>query len=264
MTKDERWTYMIQHLRQQGRASVKSLSEKLGVSNETIRKDLEALEDQQLVKRYFGGAMPVEQPTKQPVELYDPSLASRMALFMDQKQAIAQLAASIIEPNDVVVLDASTTTMCMVPFIPRNQDVSVITNSYSILNSLIGFDDVNVFLTGGYLRRSSTSLLGQAAVHALDGYNANTVFMSGRAVSIGRGLMDPRDDEVEIKRKFLSISNKAYLLADSSKFTLVSSITTCPIDRFAAIISDDLLDPRIAEQIREMGIELILAHIERI
>jgi DeoR/GlpR family transcriptional regulator of sugar metabolism len=241
-----------------GSVQVSELANRFGISKETIRKDLDYLEKIGIIRRSFGGAIALQKNSSQSsVDTdSDPSINSRSVYNIQQKIAIAKFAVSFIMPNYTIILDASTTTLQMIQFLPRDYDLMVITNSLSAITELAKIDGLTVVSTGGELRKKSTSFLGKACTLSLDCYNVDQLFLSGKAVMPNKGLMDPIEREVEVKRKFISISRESFLLADSNKFNKLGPITDCPIETFKAVISDRSLDDLTAKELESRGVKV--------
>ena len=127
----------------------------------------------------------------------------------------------------------------MVSMLPNDKNITVVTNSLAVLNELLGTDGINAVSVGGTLRRESTSLLGYLSGVNMEEFNINKTFMSGNAISVERGLMDPSMEEAAFKKKLIAASEEVILLADNHKFTRLSTYKVCAIDAFDEIITDN-------------------------
>jgi len=257
MLKEERRRRIMELLFDSKCLKSSELSEIFNVSQETIRKDLEYLDESGLLKRTFGGALSVSADyNSNSLDIIDPSLEDRTVAKQMEKDDIARFAATLIEPKDTIVLDSSTTTLQLVKYLPEDQDIVVITNALVTLNELVRKKGITVISLGGYYRVKSTSFLGLMSLSNLENFNINKAFMSGNAFSVEKGLMDPNEQEAEIKRKMSAMSQESILLIDSSKFTRMAPITTSPIKVFSTIITNKELPGTEALKIENMGLKV--------
>lgn len=213
------------------------------------------LDNKKLLKRTFGGAISIES-SNNGFDVLDPSFEMRKISNLKEKDAIAQFAATLIEPKDTIILDASTTTLQMVKYIPEDMDIVVITNSFSVLCELVKKKGISIISVGGYYRKLSTSFLGSTALKNLDNYNINKSFISGKCVSIEKGLMDPIEQEADLKNKMVEVAEISILLVDHSKFGKIAPISDCPITAFEAVVSDNALQHDIIEKLKNMNIKV--------
>jgi len=258
LLKEERRNMILSLMREYKSISSVELSKKLNVTQETIRKDLNYLDKNGLLKRTFGGAMPIPS-TDDGFDIQDPSFELRKISNFKEKDAIGKFAASLIEPKDTIVLDASTTTLQMVKYIPEDMDIVVITNAFSVLCELVKKEGVSIISVGGYYRKSSTSFLGSITLKALESYNINKAFLSGNSVSVEKGLMDPIEQEADFKRKMVEVAEKSILLAGHSKFGRIAPFSDCQITAFDTVVSDINLSDEIVKKLENLSIKVYRA-----
>lgn len=259
-------SYMLKEIRRdkiqsllRGRKSITTaeLSELLGVTPETVRKDIQFLEDNGALKRIFGGVMSVGANVEA-TGSFDPSFRERSLQNNEAKQKMARFAATLLQKNDTIALDSSTTTFHMIKFLPEDANLTVVSNSFAVITELNKKEGISIIGVGGYLRKNSTSFLGNIANRSLEHININKAFMSGQAVSPARGLMDPVEAEAYFKSHLAKASDTVILLADSSKFNKSAPITSCKMSTFSTVISDAGLAPEIRREIEKLNIELHL------
>jgi DeoR/GlpR family transcriptional regulator of sugar metabolism len=232
--------------------SVEELSDCFKVTEETIRKDLTYLSDKGLVMRTFGGAAIKEYGGERPLE-------QRMIQNYQEKQKIAAEAFKLIQPNDLVVMDAGSTVMLLAQNIQQNSGVVVITNSLEITNSLSKMEGITVVCTGGKLRSKSMSFQGAHTENAIRSYNVQKAFISCAAVDLKKGIMDTNEDEVRVKNCMIEEAKEVYVLADSSKINSIAHVTTCEIAKITAVITDDGIDKEIVRDYTQAGVRMIIA-----
>jgi DeoR family fructose operon transcriptional repressor len=251
LLKEQRWNKILEILKGNGAVSSSELANLFQVTHETIRKDLDSLARQGLLERTFGGA--ILSSTVRNGDS-DPPLELRNIANIQEKIEIGRCAAALIQPNDTVALDSSTTTLQLAKHIPENIGVSVITNALFILCELVKKKGIQVISVGGYYRSLSTSFLGGIALRTLEGFNINKAFLSGNAFSVDRGLMDPNEVEPEFKRKMIEIAQESILMVDHTKFGRIAPFTVCRATAFSTVISDRGLPEEHRQALSGQGI----------
>ena len=218
----------------QGSLRVAELAEQFGVSEMTIRRDFELLEEAGHLERTFGGAVASEQTA------FETSYAVRLSKHKPEKNAIASYAGSLIQEGDSIALDASTTCLALARELAK-RSLTIITNSLDCAIEL-RTSSAKVILTGGYLRQVSGSFAGPLALKALEEFRVDHCFISAKGVSLEDGLMDSDTDEVEVKRAMLASAAKKTALLDSSKFDKRALVRICAVTEVDLIISDHYLN----------------------
>ncbi|GKU81897.1 DeoR/GlpR family DNA-binding transcription regulator [Niallia sp. NCCP-28] len=190
---------------------VTELSEIFSVTEETIRRDLEKLEQDQLLKRSHGGAVSLDkEPTEIPYMVREVTNAA-------EKRAIAMEAVKTIQAGEQIVLDGSTTAWYMAAELP-NMPLTVITNSIKVALELSKKDQIKVISTGGMLVSNSLSFVGPLAERSLEKYHVNKLFLSCKGVDLSGGLSDANEWQALLKKQMMNIASSVILLVDSSKF----------------------------------------------
>ena len=229
--------------------SNEELQQEFNVTKETIRKDLNALTEKGIV-RTFGGAILRDE--------YDPSFEQRMTSNLEEKCQIAKEAVKLIGANDIIALDSSSTTFELAKLLSSDRELVVLTNSLKILNVLARQNTITAISTGGILRKRSLSFQGEAAKTAIDTYNIRKAFISAKAIDLDSGIMDSNEEEAAVKRIMLEKAHDVTLLIDHAKFAHMAHVTVCPINRIDRIITSELSDARLIEDLRKAGIDVIV------
>ena len=226
---DIRHEKIVEMLRNRHSVQVTELAKELSTSESTIRRDIIELDRQGRLRKVHGGAVSV-----------DIHIASEEQISIEEKECIAQYAASLIKDNDFVYIDAGTTTEKMVDYI-TNKNATYVTNGVTHARKLLqkGFEAIMI---GGVLRASTEAAIGTIAVENVGRYNFTKCFMGANGVDINKGFSTPDVDEAAIKRAAISQSYESYVLADYTKFGRIASITFACIDE-ANIITDHIEDP---------------------
>ena len=229
----ERRQLILDDLRRDGRVSVKNLSEKLKVSEVTIRQDLRALEDEGILERTYGGAM-LRTPSSTAAEL---SFDIRRRKHKGEKDEIGRAAASLVKDGYGVALDSSTTTFAMIPYLKRFDGLTVVTNSLVIAQQFLDSPRIRVLLPGGTLRRDSISLVGNPG--SLPDINLNLGFFSAQGVTFEAGITEIGPDEAEMKRALMSRCIAKVITVDASKWGKVAPYTYAAARDIARIITTE-------------------------
>ena len=235
MLQEERYSAILSEIEQKGAVKVARLAEKLNSSESTIRRDINELDASGKLKKVFGGAVALEKSIKTVEE----DMTTKASVHVKEKESIARYAASLINDNDFVFIDAGTTTERMIDFID-NYTVTYVTNGITHGQKLAqrGF---KVYMTGGQLKHTTLSIVGVGAVRFLESYNFTKCFMGVNGIDPERGLTTPELDEALVKEQAMKNSYVAYVLADGSKFGCVSAVTFGKIED-CCIITDELRD----------------------
>ncbi|MFZ5825873.1 MAG: DeoR/GlpR family DNA-binding transcription regulator [Bacillota bacterium] len=241
---------------QEGQVRVADLAERFQVSDETIRRDLADLETQGLVERNYGGAV---LRSRNGVGVVLPPLEERQSTLQAEKERIGQLAASLVRPGQVVILDAGSTTRQVARHLAAVPRLTVITNDLAIADELRSAEEVRVLVTGGYLKPRSRSLIGPEAVSFLQRYHADIVFLGTSGITLERGLTASDMFEAETKAAMLRAARQAVLVADHSKFGCTHLALFAPVTGVNTIVTDGSVSAGEAEAIRAVGVEVLVA-----
>lgn len=247
----ERQKKILDTLSRDGSVFVSKLSTELGVTEETIRRDLEKLEKQESLRRTHGGAVPMDETT------YELSLEKRKSTNVETKKKLAKKAAQYVASGDTIFLDASTTTFFMAKEIKHKKNVTVITNSIRVLAELAGVDGIKVIAVGG-LASKNQSFVGYHAEKSIeDNYFASKMFFSSKGVTSEAGILESNEEECGIKQKMISNSNKRYYLCDKTKIGRVGFVKLADFSTVNAFITDTHLDETIEARLIENDVEVI-------
>jgi DeoR/GlpR family transcriptional regulator of sugar metabolism len=214
---------------------VSELAKDFSVTEETIRRDLKALEDEGFLIRTYGGAF-IQDGVQNEVEL-----SIRETVYTDSKLLIANKCAEIVHNGDSIFLDASTTALFIAKAI-REMRLTVLTNSLKVINLLTDAPNIRLISIGGLFDPNNMSFIGRSALSALDSYFVDKTFMSCRSLSQTHGITDSNEAMSEIRQKLLKRSSKIYVVADYSKFDKTSFINICDFSDIEGLITDKQLD----------------------
>jgi DeoR family transcriptional regulator, fructose operon transcriptional repressor len=250
----QRQSRLQEIIAQRGMSDLDTLAEELGVSQSTVRRDIEALEERGLVTRTHGGVIWVgERGTSS----HPYAFAQRMDFQLDAKKRIAQAARKLVQPNETIMLDGGTTTFYLAEELV-GESLQLVTNSLPIANLFQNDERVELVLTGGLLYPRYGVLLGPTAENMLSHIHTRTMFMSVAGIHDGQ-LYNQNLLLVQAEQKMMSQAQQVVLLADSGKFGQQALARLCGLDQIDIVVIDSELSQEHREQIRSAGCELIVA-----
>jgi DeoR family transcriptional regulator, fructose operon transcriptional repressor len=220
-------------VRAEDAASAEALARQFDVSVETIRRDLRALHSDGLLERVYGGA------TRPSGRSSEGSFSARSVRNIERKRAVAALAASLIEPDDTVVIDVGTTALEVAKALPPAFHGRVLTNSVPVAMALTERPELDLMLCGGQVRTGDAACSGAHAEAFFGEFYADKAFLGSGGVHPEAGLTDYYPPEVVIRRTIIAHTASSYVLADSSKLGTIAVHRVCALDKITAVISDD-------------------------
>ena len=217
MLAEERFALILDLLARQRTATVQELCEALSASESTIRRDLNELDKLGKLNKVHGGATLPDSPFRTD----EPTMAAKETLAVDQKQSIAQAAASLIQPEDFIFLDAGSTTLAVARLLSGPAlKASYVTNGVAHAR-LLAQKGCRVFLPGGLLRPQTEAIVGAAAVSSLQQYNFTKAFMGANGVALDAGFTTPDPEEAAVKAAAVHRAREAWFLVDDAKFSRI-------------------------------------------
>lgn len=232
----ERRNKILEKLRSQGIVTVSELASSFSVSEETIRRDLQKMEESDGIQRTYGGAYIAKAVST------DIPISIRENIYLPGKEAIAALCAGLVGDGTTIMLDSSTTAIHIAEHIRSKRNIIVITNSLRIAESLAQEANVKVVCVGGILRHSQLSFVGPAAARALEGYYADLAFVSCVGLDIEKGATDADELEAEVRKLMMRNSREKILVADATKFGKFSLSLILPLDEVDMVVTDKAPD----------------------
>lgn len=247
----ERKNEILSKLMLEGKVIVSDLAVQYGVTEETIRRDLEKLEREGFAKKTYGGAVKSDSMT---AEL---PYTVRKLTNVSGKKYIAEKIGNLIQDGDSIMLDASTTALFTVKSIFNKHNLTLITNSVEILLDLPVSNDWRIISTGGTYRQDSMSFLSSSTTTAISNYHADYAVMSCKGLDITKGITDTRENNADLKRSFITNANKVILAVDSTKFNKISFVKICDLDCIDVIVTDVKPSDECIKEFERKNIELI-------
>lgn len=227
--------------------SVAELSDKLGVSVATVRRDLTQLENESSVSRTYGGA--ALAPGKREL-----TMSQRQMSASEQKRAIGEAAVNLLQPGDVVILDAGSTAERIAAAIDNRFELTVVTNGVRCINQLVGQDQVQVMVLGGHLRGINETICGGDAEEMLSRVHADFAFVGADAVDTERGIGSRTYDQSRLKSIMLRHATSVFVVADSSKLSDSSTYPFwSPLPFSWGLITDEGASRASLDRLRVIG-----------
>ncbi len=250
----ERRIKVLERIAADQAVEVSSLAREFGVSEMTIRRDLRRLDRDGFVRRTYGGAT---TRVLRSAGAFEVTQSARMLHHAQEKRRIAMRAAELTADARVMFIGVGSTVEQFARLAAPRDGLLVITQSL-VIASLLGTRRVSVIMAGGMVRQDELSCVGPAAVECVQRYNTDIAVIGAAGVSARRGITDLDDQEAGVIRAALEKTERIIVLADGSKFGDVALSTVVPINRVAAIVTDQSADPVEVERIAREGVEVIL------
>ncbi len=241
MLTPERHERILQKLREYKTITVQELTVQLNCSESTIRRDLSALDAEGLLKKIHGGATLLDEEGMR--EEY--TVETKYSLHTDEKRRIAKMAALMIHDSDFVYLDAGTTTECLLDYLTC-RDTVFVTNGLQIARRLSS-QGHTVYLPAGRVKFVTDAVVGGRAIESISCYNFTLGFFGVNGITLQNGYTTPDEEEARMKKAAMSRCRRKIVLADPSKFGLLTAVTFAPLEA-AEILTTALEDTRYREQ----------------
>ncbi len=254
---EERHQAILQRLQLNGRVYVADLSRELEISEVTIRKDLKELEERGALRRIHGGASKL---TKVAMEL---SLDEMRKINVEEKRAIAREAYQFVSDNDVLLLDASTTSGELAYLLRdgNKKGITVITTALHIACELVPCEHLEVVQIGGNIRRTLYTAMGPLATTAIRSLHVDKAFIGVNGIDAKIGYTTQNLLECELKRCMIESASQSFVLADSSKIGIVRLGVVCPVGNVDFLITDGRIEPETRSELERTGVELVVAEL---
>jgi DeoR family transcriptional regulator of aga operon len=248
--RSRRMVDIIELITTRGSVSLVELSDTLGVSSATVRRDLADLEYQRLILRTHGGATSIEARTELPVVLRD-------SQFQEGKRAIALRMASLIPTErHAVALSGGSTTAMVARALSDHRDLTIVTNSLTIAALVTTFPQLKVIMTGGLLRAQSLELVGVLAENTFNAINVGTAILGTDGISAEGGVTTHDETEARTNNAMVTHAGRAIVVADGTKIGRLTLAKVADIRQIDVLITDDSADRAELERIASLGVEV--------
>jgi DeoR family transcriptional regulator of aga operon len=260
MTQQQRLNLVLELVSERGSVSIIEISEKLGVSTATVRRDLNTLAEQRLVTRTHGGATSLGSG-------YELPLQYKIARQAEAKKAIARAVAELIGPGESVGLNGGTTTSEVARELGRSErlrtagapGVTIVTNALNIAYELSVREHVKIVVTGGVPRRQSYELVGPLVGASLREFSLDTAVLGVDGISAAFGATTVHEGEAEVSRQLGAVSRRVVVAADATKLGRATFARICPLADVDVLVTDQPVAPEIAAEFATAGVQIVVA-----
>lgn len=242
MLKEERQKQLLNVLYAEGKVMVDDLSAKFSTSRDTIRRDLNELEEQGILKRVYGGAIPQK--------MIAPSFDGKKNVETDEKYLIAQRALSLLKPDSLIAIDGGTTNVLFASLMPLSTSLRVVTNSFPVVEELRKRPRIEVIFLGGRYNKGSYTTVGETALRQLEDYHFDQCFLGIYALDskVGASVPHPYEDEAAVKQLMVANSAEVNLMCVASKLRRISNYVICPLESIDRIICGHSVEQKIRQE----------------
>lgn len=258
MIRARRQREILEQLQRNQFVMVRELAKEFEVAESTIRRDLEDLEQKNLIQREYGGAILAKDIHQ------EPPFQERKILRREQKTVVGKLAANQIRDGETIFIDGGTTTEFIIPHILKRKDLTIVTCGLNIASQLLKSPQITTIITGGVLDIPSQTIvpLHVEDIGQLHGIRVIKSFISAVGVSVEFGVTNNLVNRIPTKQKAIEIASESYVIVDGSKIGSVAMGLIAPANRFAAVITDTTAKTDEVTNLREMGVKVLLADFE--
>lgn len=251
----ERRQKILEKLEENGRVRVSELSREFDCSEVTIRNDIRSMDEKGLLRKVHGGALKIET---EPQRKYS---AKSIYRHTERKKSIAACAYEFINDRDTIILDDASSTFYLAVHIKEHPEkrLAVVTNSLLVGNELADADHVELYMVGGYVGGHLAATMGDPAVKNIEQFHVDKAFIGVHGINFDVGITSIATPQMQIKQAIFKVSEKVYVLADSSKFGGGYLSVICPIGDVDKIITDSEVSNENIRRAREKQVPLVIA-----
>ncbi len=253
MTKGERHTMIDDLVQATGRVRVTDLSERMGVSEMTVRRDLEELEERGMVTRVHGGA--VSNVSRS----FEPGFAARSLRNSAAKERIGAAAAALIRDGETVIVDAGTTTLHVAQALRPDLRIRALALSLYVADVLADMPNVTLMIPGGIVRPHERSFVGGMTTATFAGLEFDTLILTSGGIDVEAGVTEYEFDDAETKQAALRSARRVIVVADGSKLGAVAFVRLCTIQDVDVVVTDSDAAPDVVAALRASDVEVIVA-----
>ncbi|MDW8054828.1 MAG: DeoR/GlpR family DNA-binding transcription regulator [Anaerolineae bacterium] len=244
---------ILQLLDQKGMVRVAELCEQFGVSEMTVRRDLNELEQAGVLRRVHGGAVSARGRS------YEPPFLSRATTHQAEKERIGRLAASLVQDGESIALDVGTTTLAVAHALREKRNLTVLTHSLHIAQVLAAQPYIRLIVVGGVLRVGELSLTGHLAERAYREFFVDKLFLGVGGISIHAGLTEFNLEDALVKQAMLHAAKERIVVADASKLERIAFARVCALSDIDTLITNAEADSGMIQRLEEAGVRVLLA-----
>jgi DeoR family transcriptional regulator of aga operon len=251
-----RFNAILTALQKSGSVSVEALGKELQVSHVTVRRDLDMLETQGLLRRTHGGAVSIEPLFYEPFR-NDRSFQAQVGRFAEEKRRIGRAAAELIKKGDIIALTPGTTSTEVVRGLPLNHNLTVVTSTVNVAMELSKRKDLDVYVTGGRLHGDWFSLVGPTAAQSLSRIMIHLLFIGADGIDAKSGISCYDPEEAQLNSMMVKHAQKKIAVVDHSKFGIVAGWKICSTNDLDVLVTDSAVTDEMIEPFRQADVQVI-------
>lgn len=236
----ERYNLILELIKNKKNIKLNELAEEMDVSEATVRRDLNFLEEKGKIRRVHGGAVLIENKEE--------DIIYKKMVFSEEKNKIGKEAASHVKNGDIIFLDAGSTAECMIKYLEDKKDIKVVTNGFTHMEELAKFG-IETYLIGGKVKIKTGATVGATAVMALKSYNFDISFIGANGITLD-GYSTPDPEEVIVKSEAIKRGKEVYFICDESKFKANSFINFASLDE-GVLITNGKIPTELEKSMRK-------------
>lgn len=254
MLKEKRLLQIMELLRRDGEVEINALCRMFGVTDVTIRRDLDKLaEDKNIVRTHGGAMLPQED------QITEPSYERRIMVNEQLKEKIAQKALELIQSKQKIFIDSGTTTYCIAKYMPYSSRNVIVTNAINIASEIIKRNYISVYMIGGDLRQNTKSTRGALAEEQLLKFKVDIAFLGANSIGNDGNVYVASPEETGFKKSVIQCAAQTYVLLDSSKFDSYNLISFIHAKHISGIITDRGVPEGTIKTLIDMGVNIVFA-----
>jgi len=258
MHERERHRLILKLVSEQGLARVGQLAEALGVSEPTVRRDLNRLAGLNLLRKVRGGAEAMTQ--RMPQEIAGRPFAVSQSINTEKKRRIARKAVQLCRDGEAIIINGGTTTYMMAEFL-HDRQLQILTNSFAMAERLLAGSANRVIVPGGEIYREQSIILSPFDNDTTQNHYASKMFMGAQGLA-PPGLIEVDPLLIRAEQKLINQADQLIVLVDSTKFRQRAGLILCPLERIHTVITDDEVEPAVVKMLEAAGVEVIIAEAE--
>jgi DeoR family transcriptional regulator, fructose operon transcriptional repressor len=228
------------------------LTEELGISIDTLRRDLNILSVNREIEKIYGGVKLVE------TDIGESAMADRMVSHLEEKENIARLCDEQIQEGDCIYIDSGSTTYQLAKAIKNRKNLTVVTNSLPVITELIN-SEVELIIIGGKIRRHESSVVAYDYIFNFDELNILKAFICASGITTERGISDYNLEEAVTRKKIIELSKEVYVAADHTKFGKEVTVRIAPLEKIDYIVTDQHVSPHWIEEFNSCNTKLLVS-----
>ena len=242
---------MMEYIEANTSAQIHELAERFHVSEATVRRDLDDLDQQGALKRTHGGAIKVDRSTS-----YESMYSEKIGQMLEEKHRIAEYAAQMVHAGDTILIDSGTTTFYIAQALSHHENLTIITNDLYIAYQTPIHPSSTLIVTGGVRRQGRQELVGTVTENFVRDTHVDLAFIGVDGIDLTGGATNANFEEVGVKRLMLKCAARSVIAADHSKFGRVALARICDLKEASMILTDSGVDQDIMMRLKKLNVQV--------